>query len=213
MKIEITADGSNSLRHNLLGELYHSDRGAIGESLHVFIDAGFCYVAAGEHSKIAVFEVGFGSGLNAWLTLDRAAKMGIEVDYHCVELYPIDIETASQLNFTKDKAFMDLHHATWNEMTVISSGFSITKHLCDWQTFEFQSEFDLLYYDAFAPEIQPELWSQQCFDKVYNAMRAGGVITTYTAKGVVKRALREAGFTVQRLTGALGKRHMLRAIR
>lgn len=212
MKIEITADGSHSLRHSLLGELYHSDRGAVGESMHVFINAGFCHVAQ-HKSRISLFEIGFGTGLNAWLTMQKAAEMGVDVDYYCVELYPIELDTAAALNFTNDTSFLDLHRAVWDTSIQISDSFRLTKHLCDFTQYDFKQRFDVVYYDAFAPEVQPELWDEILFLRLYSVMNASGVITTYTAKGVVKQAMRSAGFMVQRLAGALGKRHMLRAIK
>lgn len=212
MKLEITADGSHSLRHTILGELYHSDRGAVGEAMHVYVEAGFCYFALkSEQSRISVLEVGFGSGLNAWLTMQRASEMGIEVDYHSVELYPLDMEVAALLNFTDDSRFMDLHRAEWGVQVDITDSFTLTKHLCDWTEFRCPRTFDVVYYDAFAPEVQPTLWSGERFGMLFDHLNPSGVITTYTAKGVVKEAMRTAGFTVERLTGALGKRHMVRA--
>lgn len=212
MQIETTADGSHTLRHELLGELYHSDRGAVGEALCVYIDAGFRYVVRDGRHQISVLEVGFGSGLNAWLTLQCATEMDISVDYQCVELYPIEITTASLLNYTTDPAFMALHRAQWDESTSISPNFRITKHLCDFTTFDINTHFDLVYYDAFAPDVQPEMWSEELFIKLRRVINPSGVITTYTAKGTVKQAMRSAGFTVERLPGALGKRHLIRAL-
>lgn len=211
MKLEITADGSHSLRHTILGELYHSDRGAVGEAMHVYVEAGFNHFAMTTgQSRIAVLEVGFGSGLNAWLTMQRASEMGIAIDYHSVELYPVEMDIAASLNFTNDASFMDLHRAAWDVEVGITDNFTLTKHLCDWTKFQCPRTFDVVYYDAFAPEVQPTLWSGERFGMLFDQMNQSGVVTTYTAKGVVKEAMRSAGFTVERLTGALGKRHMVR---
>lgn len=217
MKIELTGDGSHSLRHSLLGELYHSDRGAVGESMHVFIEQGFCYIiSALDLQRISIFEIGFGSGLNCWLSLEKARQMGIEVDYFAIELYPIDLITATKLNFTEDPLFLKLHTSAWNTRVYITSQFRLTKFSCNILAFDYhamQESVDLVYYDAFSPEVQPELWSDQMVSRVSAMLVPGGAMTTYTAKGIVKQAMRNASLQVQRLTGALGKRHMLRAIK
>lgn len=213
MKIEITADGSHSLRHELLGELYHSDRGAVGEALHVYINAGFCHAVENGINKIRVFEVGFGSGLNTWLTLKSAMELNVQVEYHAVELYPVELSTASMMNFTTDPRFMELHRAQWNVPVAITDNFTLIKYLTNFESFQFFTKFDVVYYDAFTPDVQPELWSEELFTRLYGSMNNGGILTTYTAKGAVKQALRSAGFVLERLPGALGKRHMLRAIK
>lgn len=212
--IVTTNDGSNSLRHALLGELYHSDRGAFGESMHVFIFNGFCYAAERGLSKIVVFEAGFGSGLNAWLTLQKAQELGVEVDYYAVELYPVALETAEALNYTQDELFMEMHRAAFGVSCSITDSFRLTKFCTNLEGFDFEAlgvGFDVVYYDAFAPDVQPELWSSELFGRLYSAVAKGGVITTYTAKGIVKRAMRDVGFEIERLEGALGKRHQIRA--
>lgn len=212
--IVTTNDGSHSLRHKIIGELYHSDRGALGESMHVFINNGFCYAAERGRSKIVVFEAGFGSGLNAWLTLIKARELGVEVDYYAVELYPVEMETAAALNYTDDELFMQMHRVECGVTHSLTDSFRLTKINADLSGFDFGSLgvlFDVVYYDAFAPEVQSELWSEELFGRLYGSVSQGGVLTTYTAKGVVKRALRGVGFSVERLEGALGKRHQLRA--
>lgn len=208
--IEKTADGSDTLRHPVTGDTYHSLRGALGESLHVFIDSG---LSAVKKSTISVLEVGFGSGLNAWLTLEYAERRGITVEYTGVELYPVDIATASRLTYTDDPLFMELHESPWEVPAPITSYFTLIKTGTDFAATEFNRTFDIVYFDAFAPDTQPELWTADIFSKLHNAINPGGILVTYSAKGSVKRALREAGFEVERLPGALGKRHMLRAIK
>lgn len=214
-EILVTADGSNTLRHPILGELYHSDRGAIGEANHVYIGAGFNFLVERGMVKVVVLEVGFGSGLNCWLTLQQAHKMGIEVIYHAIELYPISIETASELNFSEDPRFSDLHKANWDVDVEFGDNFTLTKHNCSLETFDFGlcGGIDLVYFDAFAPDIQPEMWSSEVFSRLYGSVNDGGVLVTYTSKGIVKQNLRSAGFSVNRMEGALGKRHMVRASR
>ena len=208
----------------MFGELYHSERGAIGESEHVFIRMGLDYVLYHSHSpynnmppkEIKIFDVGFGSGLNAWLTLQRFVEKGFSVDYHAVEFYPIDPETAIALVYTDSPLFAAMHRCAWESSQEITSGFKLTKYQAALENFVFpvfSPNFDLIYFDAFAPCTQPELWNAVVMEKMYKMLASDGVLTTYSAKGSVKRALRHAGFIVERLPGALGKRHMLRAVK
>jgi tRNA U34 5-methylaminomethyl-2-thiouridine-forming methyltransferase MnmC len=212
--IETTADGSATLRSSLHGDTYHSLRGAVGEARYVFIEAAFaCSVA----NPVRILEMGFGTGLNAWLTLSEAEITGRTVEYTAVELYPVPVEVAMRLNYTADARFMLLHTAPWNEWTEPAEGFRLRKFQgamagvladCD-----FSAIFDLVYWDAFAPDTQPELWTAEIFARVWEATAPGGTLVTYSAKGDVRRALQAAGFTVERLPGALGKRHMLKAVK
>jgi tRNA U34 5-methylaminomethyl-2-thiouridine-forming methyltransferase MnmC len=186
-------------------------RGAVGESRHVFIEAGFNFAAGAD---VRVLEVGFGTGLNAWLTLAEAEKSGRRVEYSAIELYPVDVATASKLGYTRDERFALMHRAPWGVRNEISPLFSLEKIEADLTSMELVgSGVDVVYFDAFAPDTQPEMWSLAIFEKLYEVMSEGGVLVTYSSKGEVKRALRAAGFTVERLEGALGKRHMLRAIK
>lgn len=230
-RIEETEDGSQTLRHPLLNETYHSSRGAVGEAEHVFIRAGlrgWIERHGGEFTdgypsrlttfplsgrKVRILEMGFGSGLNAWLTARRAQEWGLEVEYYGWELYPVSWEVAAGLRYASDPLFEALHRASWSEMVSITENFSLRKEAASLLDSSFLTTFDLIYYDAFAPETQPELWSAELFIRLFDAMNAGGVWVTYSAKGEVKRNLRAAGFEVERLPGALGKRHMLRAIK
>ena len=209
-----TADGSMTVRHPVLGELYHSDRGAVGEAEHVYIRAGFDAVSAGE---AAVFEAGFGTGLNAWLTFRRAAETGRRVDYRAIELYPVEREDAGRLNYTTEPLFEQLHEVPWDgALHEVGAGGGLTKYRADLLTFDFTPLagcFDVIYFDAFAPDAQPELWSAEVMERMFSILRPGGVLVTYSAKGTVKQALRAVGFEVVRLPGALGKRHMVRAVK
>lgn len=207
LSVEITEDGSHTLRSPIHGDTYHSTRGAAGESRHVFIEAGF---GSAQGDPVRILEAGFGTGLNAWLTLAEAEQAGRRVEYTGVELYPVPEDVASQLNFTGDARFMEMHRAPWGTPAEISPGFTLLKLNADLGKGGFGEGFNLVYYDAFAPDTQPELWTPQLFGMIGRAMSPGGVLVTYSAKGDVRRALQSAGFTVEKLPGALGKRHMLR---
>ena len=209
-EIITTADGSQTLRHPVTGETYHSINGAVEESLHVFIRNGF-EKFQGEHVRI--LEIGFGSGLNALLTLHAAEKSGRVVNYTAIELYPLSCETASEMEYAADPIFMHLHEASWDEPNQITPWFKLTKIDGDLVNTHFNTTFDIVYFDAFAPDSQPELWSEDIFRRIYNALSTRGILLTYSAKGDVKRALRGAGFEVKRLEGAPGKRHMVMAIK
>lgn len=215
--IEITADGSATLRSPLNGDTYHSLRGAVGESRHVFVEAGFLQAArvgARLQIPVRILELGFGTGLNAWLTLCEAVKSGYKVEYTAVELHPVPREVAARLGYTSDERFMAMHDAPWNVWSEVAEGFMLRKihgsMLRILAEAGFKDSFDAVYWDAFAPDTQPELWTADIFAAVFEAVAPGGVLVTYSAKGDVRRTLREAGFAVERLPGAMGKRHMLR---
>lgn len=219
MELLKTDDGSLTVRHEVLGELYHSDRGAIGEAEHVYIRAGFDSVLAKySERQVAVFEVGFGTGLNCWLTWQRAFSVGTSVNYQAIDLYPLDSVVTRQLNYTDDPIFDRLHAISWDGQSHsdVSGDFLLTKYRADLTAFDFMplaDSFDVVYFDAFAPDVQPELWSAEIMEKIYSILKPGGALVTYSSKGLVKQTLRTAGFEVIRLPGALGKRHMVRAIK
>ncbi len=225
-EIVFTADGTRTLRHACLGELYHSDRGAVSESLHVFVGAGLQPLLDRGRTRISVFEMGFGTGLNALLTLERAAEHGVAVDYRAVELYPLSgavVEALEYGSFEGGDApperidrFRRLHGASWGSGVFIHDSFCLTKYpmsLLDFPVEWMLGSVDLIYFDAFSPEVQPELWTPQVMHSMHGLLAPGGVLVTYSAKGSVKEALRLAGFRVERLPGALGKRHMVRAVK
>ncbi len=209
-EIEATADGSQTLRHPVNGQTYHSVGGAESESEHVFIRAGF---DACPRAHIRILEVGFGSGLNALMTMRAAARAGRTVEYTAIELYPVSQQTVERMALAADAGFRVLHAAPWGVPTEVNAGFSLHKIEGDLADMQFGTTFDLVYFDAFAPDCQPELWTQEIFARIFAALGPGGALVTYSAKGDVKRALRAAGFTVRRLPGAVGKRHMLRAVK
>lgn len=216
-QIIITEDGSHSLFVPQLNEHYHSTHGAIQESRHVYIEAGFC---ACKSKQINVLEVGFGTGLNAFLTLLESEKTDTKVNYTSVELYPLDYDKVKQLNYTehisdtnKVSLFLELHTAEWNRYDEITPHFILHKIKTDFSNSNnlvTLSQFDVIYFDAFAPEKQPEMWTQQIFDNLYTMCNENAIITTYCAKGAVRRMLQSAGFTVDRLPGPPGKREILR---
>lgn len=209
--IEITDDGTATLRHPVFGDTYHSLHGAVAESEHVFIAAG---LAATCKSRVAILEIGFGSGLNAWLSLRYAAEHCIGIDYHALELYPVTQDTALNLGYTDDSLFVKMHTLPWGISGTVTDGFTLAKYETDllnnkgaWENLS----FDLVYFDAFSPDTQPEMWTKNVFMRIFNTLVPGGLLVTYSAKGVVKQTLRSVGFAVKRLPGAPGKRHMIRA--
>ncbi|MDR2936363.1 MAG: tRNA (5-methylaminomethyl-2-thiouridine)(34)-methyltransferase MnmD [Rikenellaceae bacterium] len=209
----ISDDGSHTLRHPRLGDTYHSTRGAVGEAQHVFIDAGFNHIPGPEKR---IFEMGFGSGLNALLTLKKAVETGCRVTYHAVEIDPVPMEVIRQLNYLAADdplypAFLAMHETAWGCSEKIHPAFTLKKNAGSLLSIELDVTFEIVYFDAFAPETQPELWSEAVFRKLREAVVPDGVLVTYSAKGDVKRTLRAAGWEVERLPGALGKRHMVRA--
>jgi tRNA U34 5-methylaminomethyl-2-thiouridine-forming methyltransferase MnmC len=213
---KVTEDGSHTLYIPELDEHYHSKFGAIQEAVHVYINAGLNLC---NKNKINVLEAGFGTGLNTFLTFIESEKQEKEIDYTSIELYPLEKEITDNLNFSEalnyedSNIFKSMHDAVWNESTQISSNFKLNKVQADLTTYDFKGPYDVVYYDAFAPEVQPELWDVNIFKKIYDAMNSGGILTTYCVKGIVKRALTECGFKIKRLPGPPGKREMLRAIK
>ncbi len=210
-----TADGSHSLFVPELDEHYHSRHGALQESRHVFIEMGLRrFVDQAE--PIRILEIGFGTGLNALLTALECFPKGLEVEYWTIERYPLTKEELDLLNYPdlvgddSAKRIWDLIHAAdWESMTPIESVFSICKRNAKIEEFEIPSQVDLIYFDAFAPEKQPELWTEVIFQKMYRLLDDGGLLTTYCAKGDVRRAMIAAGFQVKKVQGPPGKREML----
>lgn len=208
-----TADGSHTLFVPELDEHYHSVNGAVQESVHVFLRAGFDRVTL---PSLRVLEFGFGTGLNAFLTLLAAREQGKRVVYTSIEKYPLPAGLSGRLNYgdllcPSDPAlFSRLHTAAWDEDVMLSSSFTLHKIHGDYNECRWEDGVDLVYFDAFAPDKQPEVWNQQLFERIYRSMHDGGVMVTYCAKGAVRRMWQAAGFTVERLPGPPGKREMLR---
>ena len=236
--IERTDDGSATLFVPELNEHYHSTKGARTESQHIFIDMG---LKASPAATPRVLEIGFGTGLNAWLTLEEAERSRRNIHYTGLELYPLDWQTVEQLGYissdeqltihrkqtTTDEQFTpneekqqsaielfkQLHTSPWEKDVQLTPHFTLRKIETDVNMWRVEnSPFNLVYFDAFAPEKQPEMWSQELFNRLYVLLDRDGILTTYCAKGVVRRMLQTAGFTVERLPGPPGgKREILRA--
>lgn len=216
IKIIITGDGSHSLLNEALDETYHSRHGAVQESLHVFIEQGFNYLLNKQKPEsISILEVGFGTGLNALLTLTEAIKKELSVAYTSLETYPLSQEVWEHLNYPDPYHLLkELHNAEWQKWEEISTHFKLLKLEKSLQLVELQPEqFDLIYFDAFAPNKQPEMWELPMLDKVAKALKPGGVFITYCAKGQLKRDLKTLGMIVESLPGPPGKREMVRALK
>lgn len=220
LEIRQTKDGSNTLYVPELNEHYHSVHGALQESQHVFIKHGLEHML-NLRKDIKILEVGFGTGLNAILTYPFALAQKAFIQYDTLEKFPLGIDVVEQLNFDKvilnpelQEVFMALHKAPWNEPVDVIPYFTLQKIHETLEEFVVpQAYYDLIYFDAFAPEKQPELWSDEMFAKLYKATRPGGVLVTYCAKGSFKRSLRAAGFEVEALPGPPGKREMTRGVK
>lgn len=215
MELERTADGSYTLYVPELDEHYHSVKGALTESQHIFIEMGLKHSPAPEPR---ILEIGLGTGLNAFLTLIAAEEMQRKVHYTGIERYPLAEETLRQLDYPgiigkkHEEDYYAIHQAPWEKETNLSPWFTLHKIEGDFTRHTFQKGYDIIYFDAFAPEKQPEMWEQALFNTLYNVLNEGGILTTYCAKGVVRRMLQTAGFTVERLPGPPGgKREILRA--
>lgn len=210
-----TGDGSTSLKIDSWDEPYHSRHGAVQESQHVFIQKGLSTI---DSPEIAILELGFGTGLNALLTYDFAKENFKKIQYYGVEPYPLTQGEVAEMNFTAqlankelERIFTALHQAQADEWTVIDPFFSFIRVEMLFEELEETMRFDLMYHDAFSPNLQPELWNEEIFKKAYSLLRSGGKLVTYSAKGAVRRTMESVGFEVERIPGPPGKREMIRA--
>ena len=215
--LEITGDGSHTLFVPELKEHYHSTFGALQESELVFIRSGFDKIDATQ-DNLHILEMGFGTGLNAFLTCLESARSSRKVDYLGVEKFPLQPEIINKLNYpdilepASSGIFKSIHEAPWDLEVMITENFFLQKIKCDIIDLKLNPEnFDLVYYDAFGPEVQPELWTDSVFTSIAKAMKTGGILVTYSAKGAVRRALKNSGFDVEKLPGPPGKREITRA--
>lgn len=227
VEFQITEDGSHTLFSEMAGQTYHSSHGAVQESRHIFIDAALAKAQNDMgNARLSVLEIGFGTGLNALLTAQWARENGVKIEYTTIELYPLREEVYRELNYGRllgdEGLFLRSHEADWDAGFVqVGENFAIRKcksDIVEWLCNEecgMRNEelYDVVYFDAFSPDAQPELWSEEVFRCVYGLMRRGGVLTTYCAKGDVRRAMLAAGFGVEKLQGPPGKRHILRAVK
>ena len=214
MKREIltTSDGSTTIHLPDWNEQYHSKNGSINETYHVFIKNGLQEV---DLEKVSILEIGFGTGLNAFITFIEAKR---NIDYVGVEAYPVTAEEIGKMNFIsvlkaeKERdIFEKIHGVSWDEKHQITDAFSLKKRKQFFEDIEDKNVFDLIYFDAFGARVQPQLWTENIFAKMFTALKENGILVTYSAKGSVRRAMQAVGFTVERLPGPPGKREMLRA--
>lgn len=211
----ITEDGSHTIYLPEMDEHYHSTHGAIQESLHIYINQGLLQVAKPE---ISILEIGFGTGLNAYLTYAFAKSQKLKISYFSIEKYPLGESDHLKLNYPQNifpeysAVFEKMHRSDWNIVVEISPEFSLQKVKADLLSFEFDHlpQFDLVYYDAFAPGKQPEMWTDEIIRKVSACVKKNGIVVTYCAKGSVRRAFSAAGFQMERIPGPIGKKEILR---
>lgn len=216
-EIILTADGSKSVRDNQTNATYHSVHGAIQESRHVFIEAGLKFFSNKEFLKI--FELGLGTGLNALLSFIESEANGRNLFYKAIEPFPLEQNVLDQLDYCSiltqtscNEFFRKIHSCNWDEPVQVSSHITFRKLKSTLIAFEYSvNDFDVVYFDAFAPSTQPELWDHKSFSKIARMLKPGGILVTYCSKGEVRRTLNEVGFEVKKLPGPPGKREMIRA--
>ncbi len=218
-EIIITEDGSTTIHLPEWDEQYHSKHGAIQEAYHVFIEMGLFYYLKNVSSRpLKILEIGFGTGLNTYITQIEADKIDLKIDYIGIEAYPIEDSEIKKLNYSSklnasEEVFKNIHNTSWETLSEISINFFLTKRMQFFSEIDDKNVFHIIYFDAFGARVQPELWTEAIFQKMYNALTKNGVLVTYSAKGSVRRAMQAVGFTVERLPGPPGKREMLRAIK
>ncbi|PCJ98425.1 MAG: SAM-dependent methyltransferase [Flavobacteriaceae bacterium] len=214
-KIITTSDGSKTIQIEDWDEQYHSKHGAIQEAYHVFIKHGLSLF---NKQPLSILEIGFGTGLNALITWKESVNFNLDIEYTGVEKYPVILEELEGLNYISElnattfkDGFNEMHQAPWDSTNVISDQFTLIKQKKDFLEIDEEERYNLIYFDAFGARVQPELWTEVIFLKMYNALKENGILVTYSAKGSVRRAMQTVGFTVERLPGPPGKREMLRA--
>lgn len=217
LQIIKTGDGSHTLFSQEYNSGYHSLHGAIQESLHVFIEHGLRHKAA-SLQEIKILEMGFGTGLNAWLAILEAEELSLKLQYTAVEAYPVPIDLSLKLNYPKQlpssngqQLFEKIHATTWSEWVEITPHFALKKIEGKLEELSLEAGFDLIFYDAFSPESQPVLWEAPMMQRMYEALNPDGILVTYCAKAAFRRALKAVGLKVEVLPGAPGKREMTRA--
>lgn len=219
MKREIiqTHDGSTTIQIKEWDECYHSKFGAIQEAQHVFIKNGLSLF---DNKNISILEIGFGTGLNTFITFLESLKNQLSIDYVGIEAYPISAEEVKMMNFVNELnaknqsiIFDTIHSCQWENQIHITPNFVLTKRKQFFEDINDFNKYDLIYFDAFGYRVQPELWSVSIFKIMYNALKTNGVLVTYAARSIIKKNMTEVGFTVEKLQGPPGKREMFRAIK
>lgn len=210
-----TLDGSTTIHLKEWDECYHSKHGAIQEAQHVFIKNGLSLFP---NQSVSILEIGFGTGLNAFISFLESSKLNQSINYVGVEAYPVNATEVLAMNYVDElnaksqkEVFEKMHESKWNEKIELTAEFELTKRKQFFDEIDDIEQFDLIYFDAFGYRAQPELWSTAIFQKMYTALRPGGKLVTYAARGVVKRSMIEVGFVVEKLPGPPGKREMFRA--
>lgn len=219
MQIITTQDGTPTIRLSDVGVTYHSRYGALQESKHVYIEAGLFYKSITK-KQLNILEVGFGTGLNTLLTCLESNRLKLDVKYTALDNNPLTEEIFTAINYANyldaphaHEVFLKLHQCEWESWQVFSETFSLLKKQVDAQHWLNENSYDLIFYDAFAPDTQPELWTEQVMQNMYDSLLDGGILVTYCAKSAFKRALKNAGFRVEALPGPPGKREMTRALK
>lgn len=221
-ELYVTADGSHSIYLPEWNEYYHSKKGAVQEALHVFLDMGLSPVVTlsrkrtPDNPSISILEYGLGTGLNALLTAQHAPS-DVQITYTAMEAFPVNQEQITAMDYgnalNAPVLYDALHAAPWETPEALTDSFTIVKQQRGFESMQEVAQYDLMYYDAFGPRVQPELWSLEMFQAAYRALKPQGILTTYCAAGFVRRNMVAAGFTVERLPGPPGKREMLRAVK
>lgn len=212
-----TGDGSVTIHLPDWDEQYHSKHGAIAEAIHVFIKSGLDHwIQKHPNPEISILEIGFGTGLNAFLTSEKAILSKLQVKYTAIEAYPVSEQEISQLNYpvlldASQDNFLKLHKVPWETPSEINQNFNLIKRKQFFSEITDIERYNIIYFDAFGARVQPELWTESIFESMLSALKPGGILVTYAAKGSVRRAMLAVGFTVERLAGPPGKREMLRA--
>ncbi|HEY0047314.1 MAG TPA: tRNA (5-methylaminomethyl-2-thiouridine)(34)-methyltransferase MnmD [Flavobacterium sp.] len=215
-EIIVTKDGSSTISLPELNECYHSRNGAIQEAYHVFIERGLKLFPG----NLSILEIGFGTGLNAFITLLESQASGQSIHYTAVEAYPVDPNEILQLNYVEQlhaenysELYLKMHDCHWELDVALTDLFTINKKNLRFENIDFSGNFDLIYFDAFGYDVQPELWTENIFHSMYNSLKPNGVLVTYAARSIIKRNMESAGFVVQKLAGPPGKREMMRAFK
>lgn len=213
-----TEDGSLTVQSSIHGELYHSRHGAIQESRHVFIKNGLHAWLRENTPPLSILEVGFGTGLNAFLALLECRRLNVNVQYTALEAYPVPAEVYKELGYhvlldetEAQEIFLKMHHTPWNRVHEIDPLFTLEKRKISFEQIADKDRYDIVYMDAFAPSAQPQFWENPFIIQLFTALKPGGILTSYCAKGSFKRALKEAGFKVVAVPGPPGKREMTTA--